>query len=130
MATSKTKKIAIARGIGNYLDELARGEDRGWVSLGRAGGATNDPAAVDAYADKLALEAEEITSPLKRLKLVQRVIDLREKAEGLRARADHTSWRDHFVEHAGAWAEDHGVSYAAFREMGVPAKVLKEAGIR
>jgi hypothetical protein len=34
-----------------------------------------------------------------------------------------------FTERARAWGEAHQVSYQAWREMGVPARVLKAAGI-
>jgi hypothetical protein len=37
--------------------------------------------------------------------------------------------KDSFVEHAKAWAKDAGVSADAFREEGVPASVLREAGL-
>jgi hypothetical protein len=35
-----------------------------------------------------------------------------------------------FVEYAGSYGERKGITYAAWREVGVPASVLKAAGIR
>lgn len=35
-----------------------------------------------------------------------------------------------FVEHAKSYSERKGVSYTAWRQAGVPAAVLREAGIR
>ena len=42
--------------------------------------------------------------------------------------ADPTTLIEDFVTHAKRWAQDQGVPEAAFREMGVPNKVLRAAG--
>lgn len=36
---------------------------------------------------------------------------------------------DEFVVHAGAYSDTKGLSYSAWREIGVPAAVLKRAGL-
>ena len=35
-----------------------------------------------------------------------------------------------FVEYAKAYSERKGITYAAWREAGVPASILKDAGIK
>lgn len=68
-------------------------------------------------------------SPLKRLQLTQERLDLNAEL----ARADDTQdlsqLEDDFVKAARAYSERKGISYAAWRELGVPASVLKRAGI-
>lgn len=126
--STRAKRTEVSKAIGRYLDELDRGAQRGSVSLGPKG-STTDPVVVEAFADKLQAEVAETTSPIRRLKLTQRVLDLRAAAEELRNRDTGESALDLFVEHAAAWAEEHGITYAAFRELGVPAAVLKQAGV-
>lgn len=54
---------------------------------------------------------------------------LRALAELEKARAvDPGQFRDGFVRHAKAWADEQGISAGAFRELGVPDDALAEAG--
>ena len=69
--------------------------------------------------------------PLKRLSLLQERIDL---AQELRIIEDNSTdlvaeLEPDFIIAAKSYSERKGISYAAWREFGVPASVLKAAGI-
>jgi hypothetical protein len=66
---------------------------------------------------------------LQRLGLVQERIDLNAQLQALSAGPDTSALQAEFVAAAKAYGEAKGIGYAAWREMGVPADVLKAAGI-
>ena len=119
--------------IGNYLDELAQGgKFAGSVSLGALAGFpthTDDPAVVDEAANAIEARADEATSRIVELKLRQRVANLRTEAQALRDVETGEDAEAQFIAVGASWAEQNGITYEVFREMGVPARVLKEAGI-
>ena len=68
-------------------------------------------------------------SPIRELKLVQERHDMRR----LLARTDldgKQSLENEFIAVAGVFSRRHNISYRTWREMGVPAAVLRRAGIR
>jgi hypothetical protein len=67
--------------------------------------------------------------PLKRLQLVQERIDLNDEMARAEDKIDLTQLEDEFAKAAPPYSERKGISYAAWRELGVPASVLKKAGI-
>jgi hypothetical protein len=67
--------------------------------------------------------------PLKRLQLVQERIDLLAELETVGAKVDLTDLEAGFVDAAAAYSSRKGISYAAWRELGVEASVLKRAGV-
>jgi hypothetical protein len=71
----------------------------------------------------------ESASPVKRLSLIQERIDLLQERESLGAKVDLSGLEDDFVSTAKAYGQRKGISYAAWRELGVSAPVLKKAGI-
>jgi hypothetical protein len=71
----------------------------------------------------------ESASPVKRLSLIQERIDLLKEQESLQAKVDLTGLEDDFVSTAKSYGPRKGISYAAWRELGVSAPVLKRAGI-
>ncbi|MFN8034862.1 MAG: hypothetical protein U0V73_02885 [Acidimicrobiia bacterium] len=68
-------------------------------------------------------------APLQRLQLVQERLDLAKELEQLSAKTDMTALEKRFVKSAKRYAARKGISYAAWRELGVPAEVLAKAGI-
>jgi hypothetical protein len=68
--------------------------------------------------------------PLTRLALIQRRIDAAGDLVGLEDPADLGSLEAGFVASAASYSERKGITYAAWREAGVPAATLKRAGIR
>jgi hypothetical protein len=68
-------------------------------------------------------------SALRRLQLVQERMDLSKELEQSGAKVDLSSLESAFVKTAAKYAKRKGISYAAWRELGVSADVLKQAGI-
>lgn len=68
-------------------------------------------------------------APLQQLQLVQERLDLTRELESLDAKADLGHLEKGFVQAAKGYAQRKGISYAAWRELGVPAEVLREAGV-
>jgi len=68
----------------------------------------------------------------KRLGLIQQRIDLETEREALAAAetVDMTALEAEFVQHAAAYGGRRGISYGAWREIGVSSDTLKSAGIR
>lgn len=67
--------------------------------------------------------------PLTYIALVQERIALTQAAESLEKLPSRAELEKHFIGVAAAWSEENGITYPAWREIGVPAAVLKEAGI-
>jgi len=67
--------------------------------------------------------------PLKRLQLIQERLDLNAELEALGTKVDLTGLEQEFVAAAGPYSSRKGISYAAWRELGVEPAVLKRAGI-
>ena len=67
--------------------------------------------------------------PLKRLQLTQERLDLQQELDRADGTVDLAALETAFVQAAGPYASRKGISYAAWRELGVPAAVLGKAGI-
>jgi hypothetical protein len=105
---------AEAAGVRDYLKALKqnatlRGRKRTPASVDR------QLAAIDAQMAKATVT--------KRLDLIQQRMDL--EAEKLDAALE-----GNFVQHAAAYGDRRGISYGAWREVGVSSATLKSAGIR
>jgi hypothetical protein len=68
-------------------------------------------------------------APLHRLQLVQERMDLQRELDRLDATDDLTGLEREFVKVARGYAQRKGISYAAWRELGVAPDVLRKAGI-
>src|SRR5437667_1065813 len=68
-------------------------------------------------------------SALRRLQLVQERIDLTRELEQGDSVVDLTALEEAFVKTARKYADRKGISYSAWRELGVPAEVLARARI-
>lgn len=76
------------------------------------------------------IEAElESADPLKRLQLTQEQLDLSNELENMDGGTDLGELEAEFTRVARGYAARKGISYAAFRQIGVPAAILKKAGI-
>ncbi len=67
--------------------------------------------------------------PVKRLNLVQERLDLIAEQDALSQTTDLAALEQDFRKHAKAYSQNKGITYAAWREVGVPADILKAAGI-
>ena len=68
-------------------------------------------------------------SSVARLQLVQERIDLQAELDAGEETVDLEGVEQAFVKAAKGYSERKGISYAAWREAGVPAAVLRSAGI-
>ncbi|MGH9117475.1 MAG: hypothetical protein ACRD0A_06245 [Acidimicrobiales bacterium] len=67
---------------------------------------------------------------VKSLHLVQERIDLESELAGMDETVDLTALENDFVKAAAPYSQRRGISYTAWRTLGVPAAVLKQAGVR
>ena len=123
---SDEHKAALAEGrnqgrsVRRYLEAL----DRHRPKRGRK--RTSD--SIRKRLDAIEVELPE-ADPLKRLQLIQERIDLASELEVLETNVDLSGLEEEFVKSASAYSARKGISYAAWRELGVEAAVLKRAGI-
>lgn len=79
----------------------------------------------------VAVEQElESADPVGRLHLIQERIDLQRAIEAAEQSVDINELESAFVDIAASYSERKGISYQAWREVGVPPKVLHAAGVR
>ena len=71
----------------------------------------------------------ETADPLKRLQLTQEQLDLESELEAGSTAVDITALEKGFISAASGYASRKGISYSAFRSVGVPPAVLRAAGI-
>ncbi|HAP74636.1 MAG TPA: hypothetical protein DCR14_00955 [Acidimicrobiaceae bacterium] len=67
--------------------------------------------------------------PVKELQLVQKRMDLEAELASMGDTIDMAALEASFVAVAKSYSERNGISYAAWRQVGVEAAVLKSAGI-
>jgi hypothetical protein len=69
--------------------------------------------------------------PLRRLLLVQQALDIEAELErrGADTSVDLSALEKAFVKSAKAFSDSKGITYTAWRELGVSPSVLKDAGI-
>ena len=106
-----------ARAVRDYLEWLE------WSKPTRGRKRDTSPARLAEVEAQIA----DATSPLQRLQLVQLRHDLESASQDDPAEGERL--RKQFVRVAKAYSKAKGISYGAWREIGVPADVLREAGI-
>jgi hypothetical protein len=86
----------------------------------------------DSIQRRLGRIEEELAAadPLKRLQLIQERLDLTTELEGFDTQVDLSGLEEDFVKAAAEYSTRKGISYAAWRELGVEPAVLKRAGIK
>ena len=67
--------------------------------------------------------------PLKRVHLIQELMDLQAELAKEEETVDISEVESEFIAIAAEYSGRKGISYAAWREVGVPASVLKAAGV-
>jgi hypothetical protein len=68
-------------------------------------------------------------NPLEKVDLIQSKLDIEKAIDEVENTQDFTALESGFVENVASYSDRKGVSYTAWREYGVPAAVLKSAGI-
>ena len=66
---------------------------------------------------------------VQRLGLIQQRLDLERELKAMGVTLDLAKLEDEFVKAAKAYSEAKGISYTAWRELGVSAEVLRKAGV-
>jgi len=124
---SEEHKVALAAGraqgkaVRDYLEALEGSKPK------RGRPRTADVVRQQLDAIPKALEASDAVG---RLQLIQKRIDLEAELQRLEgSTVDIKALEDAFVEVAAAYGKAKGISYSAWREIGVDAAVLKRAGI-
>lgn len=123
---TKEHKEALARGrkearaVRRYLEALDRDRRRGR----RVSEET-----LRKQISELGERIEGEDDPATRVELIQRRIDLEEQLASQEDEPDMDALQAGFIEVANAYSERKGISYSAWREEGVPAAVLREAGV-
>lgn len=127
MAMTQEHKDALAQGrreskaIKGYLEALDAPKRRG------------RPVTAESLQTKIAdLDGtiRDESDPLRRVELIQARLDAEEALGGLEATENIDNLEAGFIEFGEAYSVRKGISYAAWREAGVPAPVLKSAGVK
>ncbi len=71
----------------------------------------------------------ESADPLKRLQLIQERMDLATELTNMEDKPDLGALEQGFTDNAKGYGARKGITYAAWRELGVPPTTLKAAGI-
>ena len=126
MTMSDAHKAALAEGraqgraVRTYLDALEAHKPKR--------GRKRTPDSMKKRLEKIDAEYAE-GDQLKRLQLAQERIDLQRELSTANQSVDLSALEREFVKAAKAYGERKGITYAAWREVGVPDTVLKSAGI-
>ena len=85
----------------------------------------------DSIKKRLAAIDEQLPSadPLNRVKLLQEQMNLRSELEQLDHKVDLGALEEQFVSVAQSYSQRKGISYSAWRAIGVAPNTLKRAGI-
>ena len=125
MPMSDEHKAALAQGrkesraVKNYLEALAA----------RKPGRPVTPERIKERIASIEAKIAAETDPLKALELRQARLDAEAALAKASATADMAAVESAFVECCRSYAERKGITYAAWREQGVPAAVLSKAGV-
>ncbi len=126
MPMSDEHKEALARGrresraVKQYLTAISAKKQRG------------RPVTPDRLKQRIAALEKQIDAtpdPLRRLSLVQQRISAEQRLGSATASVDMPALEKEFASVAKAYSERRGLTYSAWREVGVPAEVLRRAGI-
>ena len=123
---SKSHKAALAQGrvegriIRSYLDVVEANKPR----RGRK-------RTIESITRRLAVIKKELTiaDTVTKLRLTQERMDLERELKVKKANADISKLETQFVKVAKAYSDRNGITYTAWREIGVGSQVLKRAGI-
>lgn len=119
-------KAALAQGrsegraVKSYLEALEKNRPRR--------GRKRTPESIKKRLSAIETQLRDATA-LHRLQLVQEKMDLEKELAQLGAKVDLSALEAAFVKTAGKYAQRKGISYAAWRQLGVSADTLKKANI-
>jgi hypothetical protein len=123
---SAEHKAALARGrsegkaVRDYLDALRANKPKR--------GRKRTPDSIKKRLSTIDSQLKD-ADPLNELRLVQERRDLEYELQSMESAVDLSAIESSFVKVAKSYSERQGISYAAWREVGVEASVLKKSGI-
>jgi uncharacterized protein YicC (UPF0701 family) len=124
MSKDHKEALAVGRAEGRSVRAYLEALDSSRPKRGRK----RTKESISSRLEKLEVELEGADA-LKRLQLTQERLDLIEELAGMDNGVDITDLEAEFTRVARGYAARKGISYAAFRQIGVPAAILKKAGI-
>ncbi len=110
-----------SRAIKSYLAAIATPKRRGRPV---------SPEVLEAKIADLDEKIRTTTDPLARVELIQARLDAQTALDRMTATVDMDALEEGFVRYAASYSERKGISWSAWREIGVPASVLAAAGIK
>jgi hypothetical protein len=116
MATGRAE----SRAVSNYLEAMAANKPRR--------GRKRTPESIKNRLEVIEAELDE-ADMLSRVNLVQERMNLLEELGGMEEKVDLSEFESEFVHVAASYSDRRGITYAAWREIGVTPEVLKKAGI-
>jgi hypothetical protein len=123
---SADHKAALAKGrqqsraVRDYLEALERGSKPGRKL---------DRPAIEDRIGKVQQQIDAEDNPAKRVDLIQKRLDLEERLVDMQDEPDMEALAADFAKAAKEYSERKGITYTAWREAGVPAAVLRDAGV-
>ncbi len=125
MSDEHKEALAKGRAQGRAVREyLAALEQR------RRPGRRLDRETIESRLPEVQKQIDDEPDPAKRVELIQKRLDLEERLVELAEEPDLEALENAFVSAAAEYSERKGITYTAWREAGVPAAVLKRAGVR
>ena len=126
MAMSKEHKEALAEGrrqsraIKAYLSALKS----------RRPGRPVTKESLQARLERVEKQIEDASDPLESVSLAQAKLDIEDQLARMDESENLEALEDGFIEYAKGYSERKGISYTAWRQVGVPAAVLRKSGIK
>ena len=111
---------AESRAVSNYLEAIAANKPKR--------GRKRTPDSIKSRLEVIEAELDE-ADMLSRVNLVQERMNLLEELGAMEERIDLSEFETDFIKVAASYSERRGITYAAWREIGVTPEVLKRAGI-
>lgn len=114
-----------AKAVSDYLEALKV------ASAPRKRGRQRTPESIQQRLDTIEQELANDPTPLQEVQLIQERLDLQEdlKQKQEQEEVDPDEYLPAFIESAAAYSERKGITYDAWRQLGVAPKILKEAGV-
>ena len=106
-----------ARAVSDYLEAIA---------LNGEGQPSRSLKTYERKIERLEAKVKAAPTAMVRLRAMQELLDVRNQRDNDRK----AGLQEAFVANAGTYAQANGISYEAFRSLGVPAAVLKQAGVK
>lgn len=111
---------AESRTVRTYLEALRRNRPKR--------GRKRTPDSIRRRLELITVEYDN-ADPMTQLKLAQEKLDLAVELEGITSTLDIAPLERDFVKVTRSYSERNGITYAAWREIGIDPSVLKRAGI-